>query len=287
MKKSIFDKKMENGSIYPVAEKKAIHPIAIFKDGFLLWKKNFLCLSGIYLILHLPVIALQILFPDPRICGLIPGLKGSSLGVSFIVCFISSLFDSWAFIALSIGLNKAADGQICRIMENIKAAGRRLLPCLAIIILYTLLAVLVGVVAILGARVSFILLGSRDMVLYMVLARAVSYLVLITGVYFAIRLSLSFIVSIIEKQRPISASKRSYRLTKNYVSPIVGEYCLLALLFLIFFLPANFFVFLSKEVKIVYHCVIVYYYLLGAIVTPFFVGITVTLYKKLTEAVDV
>ena len=274
--------------IYPVSDKKAIHPIGIFKEGFSLWVRNFLALGSIYLILYLPVITLQILFLELRVCGLQPGLKGNSYG-NKLIALLDALLGSWAFIALTIGLNKAADGQACRIMENIKAAGRRFFPYLGTGILYVLLVGLVGIVSALGATVSFLLLRDRYIVLGIVISSLAVIVGVCAGVYFAIRLSLGSIVSIIEEQGPIIFLKRSYRLIKNYVTPVVGEYCFLALLSLIFFLPLillGFLGFAAKDAKLFYLCVIVSWYLLNAALTPFFVGIMVTLYQKLKEAAE-
>lgn len=278
--------------IYPVSEKRAIHPIAIFKEGFGLWAKNSLGLAGIFLTLHMPVMALQILFPAKEVCGLGPGLAKSSPGGKLISLF-GFLVGSWAFVALAIGINKISQAKgSAKVIENIKDALRRILPYLGTVILYGLLLGIIMIVCAAGIALIPLLRKSNSAgVIY--LGLAIFFTIGIAGlcaeVYYAIRLSLGGLASAIENKGPISALKRSHALIKNYVNPVAGEYGLLMLVSIAAAVLLMFYVvILTSVIKVrpIYAGVLICWYLISSCLSPLLVSILVNLYQKLKEAAD-
>lgn len=285
--------------IYPASEKTAIHPIAIFKEGFGLWARNFLSLGGICFILYLPVIVLQMLFPDPKVWGLKPGLAKNSLS-DILIALFAFLVGSWAFVVVSLAVDKLMRGEKAGIWENIIAARKRFFPYLGTLLLSGLVFFSVAAIFACGAKAVTLLVsaelkkrfsGGEIIPLFLQIARLLPPFLLILGVcatvYFAIRLSLGGIVSVVDDTAgPLTALKRSHALIKRYVTPVVGAYALLFLISFLFFLVMVFLGVAIKALKVSGVWLNPFDSLLSIILTPLWVSAMAALYKKLKEAVE-
>lgn len=264
--------------------KKTIHPIRIFKEGLGYWKTNFLGLGSIYLIVYLPVVILQSLFLEKN-CNL--GAQPGSALKRIVIFSLGWLIGSYGYVALTMAVKKILNGAGCKIIENIKDARKRFWSYLGVAGFYTLLLLPIALAGALGAALSAAAFGQINKISAAVSAAiAVAALVIICViffVYFCIRLSLGCISSVIEEKGPIAALRRSHYLVKNYVNPVVGEYCLCALIFLpLLFLPV-----ITKDARQATFWLEGYSCLIGAITVPLAMSILVVLYNKLKEAVDV
>ena len=271
--------------IYPETEKKAIHPIAIFKEGFGLWRRNFLALSGIYLLVSLPAIAVQILFLAKTTYGLRQNLGSSLSNIGLIL--VSWLLNGWVFVALVIAVNKVIVDADCKIMENIKEARKRFLYYLGATFLFVfLLSVIYAIFSISAALL--ITSWKLKKIFGMVIFSLTTISCIVAAVYFAIRLSLGSVISAIEDKGPMGALRRSHSLIKNYVVAVVGEHCLLMMLYVLFVIllislaVLSLAVFGKDSINLVF--LLSYVYLAGIVLTPLCISISVILYKKLKEA---
>lgn len=283
--------------IYPATEKKAIHPLGIFKQGFGLWRRNFLSLGGIYFMLYLPVMVLQVLSPSLKVCGLKPGLaKNFPQGI--LIVLFTFLAGGWAFVAVSLAVDNLMRQEKAGIWENIIAARKRFFPYLGTLLLSGLVFFSMAVIFACGAKAAALLVsaelkkwfsGGEIIPLFLQIARLLPHFLLILGVcvtvYFAIRLSLAGAVSVIEGTGPAGAIKHSWRLIKNYVFPVAGEYILLCAASFLFFLAVVFLGVAIKALKVPDAWLNPLDSLLSIILTPLWVSVMVALYKKLKEAV--
>lgn len=280
--------------IQPEPDKKAIHPIAIFKEGFTLWRKNFLSLNGIYLIMSSPFIVLLVFFPKAFVVGGIfaalqklsePDLATKQL----IVLSAIVLVNQWAFVALAGAVNKIANGESRKVLENIGNARKRFLPYLGTEISRDLLLCFVFIISclcmVLLAKMMVRLENIILIIIFISLIPIIGITCLASIVYFVIRLSLGSIISVVETGGPIRALKRSHHLIKRYVTPAVGVYCLFLPLAVISYFPELSILIPGKRQinALGYIC----QYGTSIIFTTLFVSIQFILYKHLKEAVDI
>lgn len=281
--------------IYPVSKKKAIHPIAIFKEGLGLWAKNLLCRGGIYLVAQLPFIGLGI-----WVASLRPGSDIFDLPMLFLGWF----FSAWGVVAVTMAVDKqggADKGN--KIWENIIGARKRFLPYLGTTILCDLLLLLITIIAL----ISFIVISvfgnaynsvtknfPYEIITNVLLCFLLPALVFVL-LYFAIRLSLGGIISVVDDTAgPLTALRRSHALIKKYVTSVVGVYALLGVVSILFYLAVLALLSLAGieiKIQVGYKGAgfwgIILINLFFIILTPLWTSIKVELYKKLKEAVDV
>ena len=271
-------------AIYPIAEKKAIHPIVIFKDGFLLWKKNFLSLSAIYLIVLLPHFVLTALFPKVFIqagtCAIRPNSADSL--AKLIGNLVALLIGVWAFVALIGAIKRVAGGADCKVIESIKDAARRFAPCLGTMVLSGCVVAVPFLAVALGVPGAFLLIRSGIIAELIIFLTGIACFA--SSIYFFIRFSVGGIISVVEDAGPIGALKRSYRLTKNYVTPAIGELGLLLLLGVVTWIPAVFLSAVFRSNKLAY----LWYYkhLIDIAFGPLYISILFMLYRYLKEVVE-
>lgn len=211
--------------IYSETEKKAIHPIAIFKEGFLLWRKNFFTLSSIYLIFYLPLFIFQILSPRPNILfDMLENNRGSlnedlSMAITwrFWIIFLPSLIlSAWAFAVMVITVNKFLNNLPCKIWESITDTKSHFFCYVSTRFDYWVLVIGICVLIVKTADL-FLRESNKNL-------GAIASIGMITSVYFATRLWLAGIISIIEDKHNMKALNRSYDLGKRqgYTNIMLG-----------------------------------------------------------------
>lgn len=283
--------------IYPKTEKKAIHPIGIFKEGFGFWRRNFLVLSSISLLVDLPIIGLKVWVAPLRTTGVDI--------FDFPLLLLGWLFGAWGVVAVTMAVDKQGAGKGSKIWENIIGARKRFLPYLGAAILYELSFLLITIIALLICIVislfgygynftikEFSLNTSISILLSFLLLLPVYLLVLL---YFTIRLSLGGIISVIDDTAgSLIALRRSHALIKRYVTAVVGDYLLLGAVSILFCLAAFFllsFMGVGIKIQLSYKGVGFWGIFLGnlpfIILGPLWISVMVALYKKLKETVDI
>lgn len=219
-------------AMYPETEKKAIHPLGIFKEGFGLWQRNFPALSCIYLIFYLPLFIFQILFPRPNILfDMLENNRGSlnedlsiAIGLRFWIIFLPSLIlSAWAFVAMAITANKFLNNLPCKIWESITDTKSHFFSYVSTRFDYW---VLVIGICVLIVRIADLFLRELNKNLLGVIAS----IGMITSVYFATRLWLAGIISIIEDKHNMKALNRSYDLGKRqgYTNIMLGVFLVIS-----------------------------------------------------------
>ena len=105
-------------------------------------------------------------------------------------------------------------------------------------------------------------------------------------VYYAIRFALSGVICILESLKPVASLRTSYALIKKHVTPVIGVYALIIIFISLCFIPVFIFgpMIASKGMAVI--LLASYQALVGAILVPVVIWITVILYKKLKEAVN-
>ncbi len=260
-------------------EKQAIHPIAIFKEGWDIYCKHAGSFSVAYLSIYLPLTVLslaQMLFTQSA--------KPSAIGV--MAGIISMVVGGWAYMVFINMANRALKGESLRMGESVKGTGRYLLYYLcASIISFVLIALLWVVAGILMAAGAGLLWKINKVAAGIILAAVVIAGVAVS-VYFSIRWSLFGILCVTEETGPVAALKRSYALVKDYVTPVVGEYFLIMAISIFSIVP--FAVVLNTTIKskmVISVIYIIYSSIINMVLLPFWNTVLVVLYRKLKEAV--
>ena len=269
--------------IYP-QDRKAIHPVGIFKEGFGLWLKNFFALSGAYLVIYAPLLVINI-----SIAILFPANDATSVEKIFFgaVSLLQWFAGMWAVIAfLLINIKAQAPGNSA--IENIIDAKNYILPYLGNTVLFLLFLALISL---LGAGL-FLLgvfcLAIKQAILGIIVMLVSAIPCLFAIVYFAIRLSLGGVVCVAEKTGPVIALKRSHELVKKYVTPVVGAYCLNFLAVLIFVILQVLFSLIFKKFSQTCFDIAAqsFQFAAGLVLVPLLAAISLVLYNKLKEAVE-
>ena len=267
--------------VYPSQEKgKAIYPMQIFAAGLKLWRKNFFTLGGIYLLIYLPVIAVNIAL----FIKYTDGTNALPLPVVLAAFAVDMLAGAWMAVTLTLAVSKMAKDIKTGVMENLKDAGGRFLLYLGTMALFFLLIWSIAMAGMLIAA----LLGGTVVSINKIWGAIVMLIAAIPPacalVYFIIRLSLGGVVCILEKKRPIASLKESHALVKNYVTPVVGEYFLMILVSIFVLVPLLFLVAIMKNTAQPDILPRIYQYIAGIFFVPFATCVYIVLYNKLKEA---
>lgn len=259
--------------------KKAIYPVLIFKEAWGLYLKDFKKLSGIYLALFV----LYLLF---TLLSLVVVGDQSKI-LNLILMILSSLVS----VPLIFATCKVAQGEGVNIVESILLGIKkylvRYIALNLLIVLFFSSIVFVGFAVVV---VLYAMLG-RGSILSVFAVQIIPVIIVISSfVYFGIRWALAGVVCIAEDLGPIKSLRRSAVLIKNYVTPVVGEYALIAATILLTSIPYvvwndifnrhNYMTEVSMVVGAVNNIII------NSIVTPFIVVAMVVMYKKIKEAVE-
>jgi len=270
--------------IMPDTYKKAIHPVAIFKEAWGICRKNLGKLSAIYLIFNLPITVMyftpmtsELQHPKPRL---------PMLFLFFLPVLVISI---WGHIALLLGTKKAVDLEdytIGQSMSQAKAFFFKYLGTLLIIILFFMGVMMLGVVSfamILG------LLSNTNKILALLLCLLLAITVIASLIYFMLRWSFAATACVLENANPIVALKRSLSLVTDYVHPLVGSYCLIILAYIVCILPfiiVGAFLGVGNDANQANRVGAIYSIMINIVLVPFWTTISVVLYKKLKEALE-
>lgn len=265
--------------IYP-EEKKAIHPVRIFKEGFGLWLKNFFALSCAYLVIYAPLlvinISIAILFPANDATGAEKIFFGA---VSLLQWFAGI----WAVIAFLL-INIKTQGNSA--IENIIDAKNYILPYLGNAVLFLLLLALILLLGTGLFLLGVFCLAIKQTILGIIVMLAAAIPCLFAIVFFAIRLSLGGVICVAEKTGPVVALKRSHYLIKKYVTPVVGEYSLNFLAVLMFVALQLLFSLIFRKFSQAGFDIAAqsFQFAAGVVLMPLLAAISLVLYNKLKEA---
>jgi len=274
--------------IFPEARKKAIYPVKIFQEGWELWLKRLAALTTIAAIFYIPLTIFSWV-----ISALSPAKPASSreialsLGLFSLNAAVSGILGSWAGASMILTIKKSLAGSLEGAGENIKQGLSYLWRYLFASLLYS---AILGGIAILSYLL-VVVLGALGWRFSPVLGGAIIALVgipcIFIFVYFALRLSMVTMACVVDDFGPVQALKHSHALVKEYVTPVVGEFCLVALLAFIVFIPGTIIaeVFIFLKLGLVTEIIRFLSLLLASLlITPLSVSIFVLLYNKLKEA---
>lgn len=274
--------------IYPETQKKAIYPVKIFQEGWALWSRCLPGLTAIAAIFYIPLTivswVVSVLSPakpaDSREMLL-------SLGLFSLNAIISGVLGSWAGASLILTIKKSLAGVPQAAGKNIKQGLSYLWRYLFASILYS---VILGGIAILSYLLVAVLgaLGWRfNPVLGATIIALVGIPCIFVFVYFMLRLSMVTMGCVVEDLGPVQALKRSHALVKKYVTPLVGEFCLVVLMAILVFIPGTIITSVLTFLKFNLIADIVnslLYILAYLLITPLSVSIFVVMYTRLREA---
>ena len=262
----------------PQAEKKAVHPILIFKEGWGFFRGHFKTLAAIYFLTYfisrLLMSSVGVFFPEATNARLLVSLL--ALPLSF-----------WGFIALIFCANMILRGETQGVAFCLKQSLRHFFPYLGgsfIIGGFSFLVFFVGIM--LPIYVFYILrLGNPVLGLSIF-----GFFVLISVglfVYFILRWSLYGIVCVTEDAGPVGALKRSFILARRYINPLIILYGLFFLLGIPKLIPV---LVLSQAQKSVVPSNVLWVFLISSgidlILAPLWACVAVVLYHKLKEAAE-
>jgi hypothetical protein len=262
--------------------KNAIHPIAIFKQAGNVWGKNLGKLSVIYLIFSLPVIFISWL---PMIRTL-PEQKLSLAGVFWFLFLI--VIGSWRHIALLLGANQVVNAQDYTVGQSISRAETLLIKYLALMLSIILFSLGLIIIAGISVAATVALLAQVNKMLVLLIGLVLIIACIAALVFFVLRWSLAALVCVFENVRPIPALNGSLALIKEHINPVVGIYGLMGLTGLICLSPVIMFGVFSvtsanAHASSLQAGVAIYVTLINIALEPFWITLTVVLYKKLKE----
>ncbi len=269
--------------IIPGKHKKAVHPIAIFKESWGICWKNLGKLSVIYLIFNLP---LAVIYLTPMASKLHNQKPSLSMLLWIIPVLIISI---WGHVALLLGSKKAMDLEVYTIGQSIVQVKNFILKYLGTIL--SVLLFFMGVVILGGVSIAIIsaLLLKVNKILAISICLALIIAILVFSIYFMLRWSLASIVCVLENARPFAALKRSLALVTDYVHPVVGIFCLTMLTYIVCVLPfiiIGAFLGVGNDTDQANKVGTIYSFVINIILVPLWTIITVVLYKKLKEALE-
>ncbi len=269
--------------IIPGKHKKAVHPIAIFKESWGICWKNLGKLSVIYLIFNLP---LAVIYLTPMASKLHNQKPSFSMLIWILPVLIISI---WGHVALLLGSKKAIDLEVYTIGQSIVQVKNFILKYLGTIL--SVLLFFMGVVILGGVSTAIILalLLKVNKILAISICLALIIAILVFSIYFMLRWSLASIVCVLENARPFSALKRSFVLVTDYVHPVVGIFCLTILAYIVCILPfiiIGAFLGVGNDTDQANKIGTIYSLVINIILVPLWTIITVVLYRKLKEALE-
>lgn len=254
-----------------------MHPWQIFVEGLKNWRKIWGKLSGIYLLIYIPLTIWDILsafwiFKDAR-----PGFMQIGGGV------VRWVLEVLAVASLILAVKEQANMITSNVVGIIKTAVKYLWRYILTTLLYSLgiggIALLI--VIIMGMLVANEASGLTVTLLMITIAMIACVAAM---VYCAVRFSLAGVVCIMENAGPIASLKTSYTFIKKHVSPVIGVYSLVLLFIIICYTPLFIFgsVIVPKSTTLI--LLTSYQVLVNAIIVPVGICVMVMLYKRLQEA---
>ncbi|MFA5276465.1 MAG: hypothetical protein WC417_06215 [Candidatus Omnitrophota bacterium] len=264
--------------IIPEEEKKALHPVAIFKEGWSFGFKNLKSFIGPYLVIYLPILLLALIELVMVRTGK-PDLTQTLMGLANII------LSCWGSVVMINIAKKISDGQPCNFSASFKDSGRYLLSyagAAALMILTLAAIVLCGVtLSVLAGRIFW----QMNRVLTVLLI-GVSVVASVSGVvYFSIRWALYGILCVVEEAGPIKALKRSFQLVRNYVTAFVADVGLLLVAAFVFIIPLILIAFIVTDKMAINVLGIFYNMLVRLLIMPLWSLVFIGFYKKAKECI--
>lgn len=264
--------------IMPLQNKQnAVHPVAIFKQSWQIASKNLGRLGVIYLAFYLP---LTILSLSPVVSS-IPHQKLTLAAVMwYLFLFLAS---SWGQIALLLSVDKALGAQDYEIGQSINQAKAFLVKFLILSLSVALFAMGIILIADIFVVLISVFLAPVNKILAILGYCALFITVLFTFVFFLLRWSLAGLICVLENLWPPAALKRSFSLINKNINPVAGTYGLMILFYLAALLPLIIAgIWLGRSQG--FHLgITIYMTVINSVLMPFWVILTVALYKKLKE----
>ena len=257
-----------------------MHPWAIFVEGLKNWRVNWRKLTGIYLLIYIPLTLLDLLWVS----------KGDK---SDLVQLASSLIhwalDSFVMASLILSVQEQLNTIIRKATDTMKAAIKYLWRYMLTVLLYGI--IVVGIIMLVVVIMSFmfaafISMPSINIAILLVAVIAIIACV-VAVVYCVIRFSLAGVICVMEEVGPIRSFKTSHSLIKKSIKPVVEVFLLILLTSALLFFPGFRFS-LSAGSKTALGTILLVFYqvLVGAVTVPILASVTVVLYKKLKGTVN-
>jgi len=268
----------------PDKNRKAIHPVSIFKEAWGICWKNVTKLVAIYLIFNLPILSVYL-------TPMASKLQSPKPSLSIFLWFFLPVFiiSTWGHIALLLGAKKATDLEDYTIGQSISQVRGLFLKYLGTILIIALFFMGVTILGGVSIVIILALLLKVNKILATLICLVLAIVTLGYLIYFILRWSFASTVCILENTRPVAALKRSLVLVTNYVHPVVGTCCLVLLAYIVCMLPIIIVGVLSGignnpgQSNLV---VTIYSIFINMLLVPFWATIIVVLYKKLKEALE-
>jgi hypothetical protein len=271
--------------ILPKKSKKAVYPVAIFKEGWSVCRKNLEQLSTIYLIFNVPFV----IFYLTPLAGTFQGQKLNP-GITLLLFLAIFIINFWGYIALLLGAKESVESSTCAVWGSIVKVKTYFFRYLGTALLSSLF---LGCITIFGGALSYFALILLLKVNKIIALSACIFLAILTIaflIYFMFRWSLATVACVLEECRPMAALKRSRALVNDYIHPLAGVFCLIMLVYLVFMIPAFILgaVFdLGKDSAQANQIGTIYNIIINIILAPFWTTITIVFYKKLKEALEI
>jgi len=272
----------------PQEEKKVVHPVAIFKESWGFCQQHFQGLARISAVIYLPVLVISVQMQMQIL------LKMAKPNLVFLLLGLMATFIStWGHLALTLFVNRAA-GEGWSAGQSLSGAGKYFWPYIgATILTFLFMAgfwITGGVLAVSAAS----LLWKINKIIAILLTAAVAIACVSCTVYFMIRWLLYGVLCVTESAGPITALKRSHKLVKGYVNPVIGAYCLLILVYIAGSIPLSVLgatlrvlgAIGGKGNPIMSLIRVIYNTALNIVLIPLWASVSVVLYRKLKEAVE-
>ncbi|MGA2775141.1 MAG: hypothetical protein ABSE81_03655 [Candidatus Omnitrophota bacterium] len=265
-------------TIIPEDEKKVLHPVAIFKEGWSLCFKNLQSFIGPYLVIYLPILLLALIEMGMTRTNK-PDLRQTLMGL------VNIILSCWGSVVIINIAKKISDGQQCNFSASFKGSGKYLLSYLgaAIIMLLVLSAIILcGVtLSIFAGRIFWQI--NRVLTVLLICASMVAA---VSGVvYFSIRWALYGTLCVVEEAGPIKALKRSFQLVRNYVTAFVADVGLLFLAAFVFIIPLIIIAFVVTDKMAINFISIFYNILIRLLIIPLWSLVFIGFYKKAQECI--
>ena len=255
--------------------KKAIHPVLIFKDALGVWKSSWQSLAKLYLIVALPLLIVNFFLKGPSSQSLLPW---------FVYTLINWLAGALLMAFLLTAVKEKFLGRAVSWQGAIYEAKKYFWPYLLTSALYS---IIVAGILFLGVTLSvwlyYFLMKPLGILLSLLAVLPCVSVFLAAAVYLVIRLSLCAVVCIMEDIFAFAALKRSHQMVKPYVNAVVGEYCLALLMIIVSFVP----LWIAESLRSGSASGVTadtYLFCVNIITQCIWVSIMVVLYKNLKEA---
>ena len=257
-------------------ESKKIHPAQIITEAFRLWGNNIWAFFLVSAITSLPITLMQsamaLIKARPILTNIILVMFG------FVFSMAISFFGSIAMILMVSGAkNNAQFGPL----KSLAAAKPYFWKFVTAALASNVFLIMIAMVGIGGINIIAPLLWKTNIILSVLVSSVLGIAALCFLVYFMIRLSLGYFVSVTENKWPIAAMQRSHRLVNGYVNRVVGVYAIFCLLALVAVLPP-----LLLQVNPESIAFRAYQFLTSCLVNPLGVVIVTIMYYALREVVD-